>query len=214
MDDGFILVGWEPSFGKNFVDTMDYLASNWMLPLGGLFIAIYAGWFMPKKIRAAELQGAGATIVMAWFLLIRYVAPLLVTLVAAFALSATPRALRTPSAAPGVLHELGPPLREFLHRLAGLGPQEEKIVRGPQSRVTSVDSGAARCGPSPCLRSRHTGHVPGRGGMSRHSARPHAAGVWPSVTYSPLDPPDRVGGDGTQSGEMTNEAEGRGISYF
>jgi len=33
MDPGFMMKGWEPSFGKNFFDTMDYLASNWMLRL-------------------------------------------------------------------------------------------------------------------------------------------------------------------------------------
>ena len=44
------MTGWEPGYGKNFFDTMDYLASNWMLPLGGLFIALYAGWVMPRQL--------------------------------------------------------------------------------------------------------------------------------------------------------------------
>ncbi len=81
MDPDFKLVSWEETFGKNFFDTMDYLASNWMLPLGGLFIAIYAGWFMPKKMRNAELDGIGPALITGWLVLIRFVAPIMVILV-------------------------------------------------------------------------------------------------------------------------------------
>ena len=81
MDPDFKLVSWESTFGKNFFDTLDYLASNWMLPLGGLLVALYAGWVMPKKIRASELTGSSATLITAWLLLIRFVAPILVVLV-------------------------------------------------------------------------------------------------------------------------------------
>ena len=76
-----MMTGWEPSFGKNFFDTMDYLASNWLLPLGGLFIAIYAGWVMPHKLRAAEMEDSSALMIGAWLLLIRFVAPAMVILV-------------------------------------------------------------------------------------------------------------------------------------
>ncbi|NOG54230.1 MAG: sodium-dependent transporter [Planctomycetes bacterium] len=81
MDPDFIMTGWEDSFGINFFDTMDYLASNWLLPLGGLFIAIYAGWFMPRKMRNAQLEGAGAIVVGGWLVLIKVLAPLLVIVV-------------------------------------------------------------------------------------------------------------------------------------
>jgi len=78
MDPGFIMSGWEPSYGSNFLDVMDHLASNWMLPAGGLLIAIYAGWFMPKRVRDAQLDGLGAPLLLGWLLLIRFVAPALV----------------------------------------------------------------------------------------------------------------------------------------
>ena len=52
-----------------------------MLPLGGLFIAIYAGWFMPRKLRMAEMEDIAGGFVMLWFLLIRFVAPALVIVV-------------------------------------------------------------------------------------------------------------------------------------
>ncbi len=83
MSEGFALTSWEPGFGKNFFDTMDYLASNWMLPIGGLFIAVYAGWFMPAKIRDAELVGLSPLLVSGWLILIRFIAPLLVLAVVA-----------------------------------------------------------------------------------------------------------------------------------
>ncbi len=81
MSPGFAMKGWEPSYGKNFFDTVDYLASNWMLPLGGLLIAIYAGWIMPGRLRDAELQGVAPAMTKGWLVLIRLVAPLLVIIV-------------------------------------------------------------------------------------------------------------------------------------
>ncbi len=37
---GGLFGSWEGVVGKNFFDTMDYLASNWMLPIGGLLMAV------------------------------------------------------------------------------------------------------------------------------------------------------------------------------
>ncbi len=81
MDPNFAMAGWEPSFGLNFFDTMDYLASNWMLPLGGLFIAIYAGWVMPRRLQEAEVQDMAPAFFAGWVLLVRLVAPALVIIV-------------------------------------------------------------------------------------------------------------------------------------
>ena len=71
------------SYGSNFdfLTTMDYLASNWMLPVGGFFIAIYAGWVMPKHLREAELEGLAPMFFMGWLMLARFVAPAVVILV-------------------------------------------------------------------------------------------------------------------------------------
>ena len=78
---GFLMSSWLPGFGQSFFDTMDLLTSNWMLPLGGLFIAIYAGWIMPARIRRAELSDLNGGIAGAWLFLVRFVAPLLVVIV-------------------------------------------------------------------------------------------------------------------------------------
>lgn len=80
-DPDFKLASWSAGFGKNFFDTMDYLASNWMLPLGGLLIALYVGWVMPAKVRDAELEGTNKTVALVWLWTVRIVAPVLVLLV-------------------------------------------------------------------------------------------------------------------------------------
>ena len=81
LDPSFIMSSWNPTFGRSFLDTMDYLASNWLLPLGGLLIAVYAGWVMPKRARDAELEGLNPLWIKGWLMLVRFVAPLLVVLV-------------------------------------------------------------------------------------------------------------------------------------
>ncbi len=78
---GFKMTSWLPGYGQSFFDTMDLLTSNWMLPLGGLFIAIYAGWVMPARLRKAELTDLSGPVAAAWLFLIRFVAPLLVLVV-------------------------------------------------------------------------------------------------------------------------------------
>jgi len=41
----FSLIG-----GRNFLDSMDFIANQILLPLGGMLIAIFVGWFMKKSL--------------------------------------------------------------------------------------------------------------------------------------------------------------------
>ena len=44
--------------GRNWFDTFDYIATNWMLPLGGLGIALFTAWRVDDAIRhKAFLEG-------------------------------------------------------------------------------------------------------------------------------------------------------------
>ncbi len=73
---------WEGAklFGKTFFDLLDFLTANIMLPLGGLFIAIFAGWVMTRRDSQEEL--AMATVLYGvWRFLVRYVTPLAVVVV-------------------------------------------------------------------------------------------------------------------------------------
>jgi NSS family neurotransmitter:Na+ symporter len=74
---------WEGLFTKNFFDTMDYLASNWMLPLGGLFIAIYVGWFANKAtVRTEFTEGSKwGFLFTSWLFVLRFLVPIAMVVV-------------------------------------------------------------------------------------------------------------------------------------
>ena len=60
-------------------DILDILTANIMLPLGGLLIAIFAGWMMKEKHSKEELGLKYSYVI--WKFLIKYVAPTLVIVV-------------------------------------------------------------------------------------------------------------------------------------
>jgi NSS family neurotransmitter:Na+ symporter len=62
-------------FKGTFFDNVDFLTSNIMLPLGGVFITIFAGWVMCRNSTADELGGAGGMYKL-WRFLARFVAPI------------------------------------------------------------------------------------------------------------------------------------------
>lgn len=47
-------------FGKSIFDLLDYTASNVLLPLGGLLIVLFVGWFAGKNVIKQELTNEGA----------------------------------------------------------------------------------------------------------------------------------------------------------
>lgn len=67
-------------FDKTIFDLLDYLTANIMLPLGGLLIALFAGWVMNENHSRGELH-LGESLYEKWLLLIRYVTPLAILLV-------------------------------------------------------------------------------------------------------------------------------------
>lgn len=70
-------------FGLNWFDSMDYLASNIMLPLGGLGIAIFVGWRLNEAVRHDHfLTGSRlAFFYKSWLKLLRFLAPIAIVLV-------------------------------------------------------------------------------------------------------------------------------------
>lgn len=65
-------------FGVGFFDAMDFVASNILLPVIGLIVTIFAGYFW-KNI--AEESGLNKTWFKVWLFMLRYIAPVLVLLV-------------------------------------------------------------------------------------------------------------------------------------
>jgi neurotransmitter:Na+ symporter, NSS family len=89
---GELLPWWQDVFGKSFFDSFDYVATNWLLPLGGLLIAVFVGWFVPSSytreqfVTGSKLGG----LYPGWLFLIRYVVPVAILLVFAYSVGIIP----------------------------------------------------------------------------------------------------------------------------
>lgn len=68
-------------FDKTFFDLLDYLTANIMLPLGGLAIALFVGWVLPKSLSVDELNIRRSYFFDMWMFLVRYVTPIAVIIV-------------------------------------------------------------------------------------------------------------------------------------
>ena len=61
--------------GNNFNDVLDYFSTKVLVPVGGILIAIFAGWAMKKSATRDELTGVNAVTYEIWHFLIRFVVP-------------------------------------------------------------------------------------------------------------------------------------------
>lgn len=61
--------------GKNWFDTFDYITSNILLPLGGMLVAIFAGWVMSRSSILEETGMTDTGYFRVWYFLIRFLAP-------------------------------------------------------------------------------------------------------------------------------------------
>lgn len=61
-------------FGLDFMSLKDYITNNIMMPLGGMFIAIFVGWFVSRKNMMDELAMDEGTFKF-WYFLVRFVCP-------------------------------------------------------------------------------------------------------------------------------------------
>ncbi|MDB9861666.1 sodium-dependent transporter [Gammaproteobacteria bacterium] len=67
--------------GRNFLDSMDFIANQILLPLGGMFIAIFVGWFMDKNLIKEELGNVNPVLFGLWKFFVRFIAPLAVAVI-------------------------------------------------------------------------------------------------------------------------------------
>jgi len=68
-------------FGKTFFDTLDFLTANILLPLGGILIAIFVGWFMRQDVIRDEARVQNPAVFSMWHFMLRYVSPLAVAVI-------------------------------------------------------------------------------------------------------------------------------------
>lgn len=70
--------------GKNIFDSLDFAASNVLLPMGSLLIVLFVGWYLPKSMLQDELSNHGTlkTKLFGIFdFIIRFVAPVAIALI-------------------------------------------------------------------------------------------------------------------------------------
>jgi NSS family neurotransmitter:Na+ symporter len=70
--------------GKTFFDWLDYIASNILLPIGGLLIVAFIGWYLDREKTRAEVTNAGqlkAGYLPLYLFLAKFVAPVIIAIV-------------------------------------------------------------------------------------------------------------------------------------
>lgn len=77
--------------GKNWFDTFDYAASNWMLPVGGLGIALFVSFRVGEPARAEAIGrgsnlGSVRALYVGWLQLLRWVVPAAIVVIMLHAL--------------------------------------------------------------------------------------------------------------------------------
>ena len=67
-------------FGMTIFDNIDYLTSKIMLPLGGLLMALFAGFIMKRSIVISELN-SNILLANIWFILLKVFSPILLIII-------------------------------------------------------------------------------------------------------------------------------------
>ena len=71
-------------FGLGMFDLFDFVTAKLMLPLGGLLISIFTGWYLDKKLVCSEITNNGTLKVPTYKLIIfilKYVAPIAISVI-------------------------------------------------------------------------------------------------------------------------------------
>ncbi len=74
-------------FGLTVFGIMDYLSANILMPLGGMLVAVFVGWYMTRKEVMGELfhgirdNKSNVRISNIWYFLVKFVAPILILFV-------------------------------------------------------------------------------------------------------------------------------------
>ena len=78
----FYPLSFIPAFEtRTIFSSLDYLVSNFMMPLGGVLVAVLAGWGLSMDSSHGELALQNRHVYRLWRLLVRYVVPVAIALV-------------------------------------------------------------------------------------------------------------------------------------
>ncbi len=70
--------------GMNVFEACDYLCSNILLPLGGILICIFSGWYLDKSILFNEISNNGILKIRffkLYIFILKYIAPVCILLI-------------------------------------------------------------------------------------------------------------------------------------
>ena len=62
--------------GMNPYDLIDYFTANLLMPLGGIFMALFVGWLIKPEVLAEDLPFGSRGVFVAWLWMIRVIVPL------------------------------------------------------------------------------------------------------------------------------------------
>lgn len=81
---GVIILGVISSYSTQFFNLLDVSSAKYMLPAGGLFISIFVGWYLNKKLVYAQITNNGklkfgVTFLKVYIFILRYIAPIAIS---------------------------------------------------------------------------------------------------------------------------------------
>lgn len=71
-------------FGKGFFDLLDFVTAKIMLPLGGMLVCIFVGWYLKRAVSYGELTNDGtlkAGFFAIYIFILKYIAPVAIALI-------------------------------------------------------------------------------------------------------------------------------------
>ena len=82
---GATLIGWIGGiaciYSGAFFDLLDHITANYILPLGGLLIAVFAGWIMHRQAVEEAVRFENPLYFKLWTFALRYIAPVGILLI-------------------------------------------------------------------------------------------------------------------------------------
>ena len=80
---GALFGEWEAMYGKTFFETIVDLVSQWILPFVGLFVSIFAGWYMSRSEIKEEFNSGTAwkKVFTVWIFFVRWFAPIAIGII-------------------------------------------------------------------------------------------------------------------------------------
>ena len=70
--------------GLNFFDLLDFITAKFMMPVGGLLIALFVGWYLKRSVSYDEMTNYGlqkAPYFSVYMFILRYLAPIAIAMI-------------------------------------------------------------------------------------------------------------------------------------